>query len=94
MEKGKQFETLDIYLASFILLHKIPPALENRNGKIVFTFDISDDLYRLMTLYNSNSQVSVGDFVTMVKGLRGRMLSAKEVWANGKGMHNGFQKTL
>jgi hypothetical protein len=93
MGKSKQFETLDIYLASFFSLHGIPPVLDNRNGKIVFTFEASDDLYRLLNRYNSNQHVCVGDFVTTVKTLRGKMLTAKEsITGNGKGERNGYRK--
>ena len=90
---GKQFETMEIYLASFLSLHGISPGLDNRNGKIVFTFEASDDLYRLLNRYNSNQQVCVGDFVTMVKTLRGKMLTAKEsITGYGKGVRNGYPR--
>lgn len=72
------FSTLDIYLASFLSLHDFEPVLEIRNKKVVFLFEAGSDLYRLLSLYNSNSQVPVADFVTTAKVLRGKMLTLKE----------------
>jgi len=90
MIKTKVFSTLDIYLASFLSLHGTDPILEARNGKVIFTFENTDNLYRLMNLYNSNQDVPVADFVTAVKTLRGKMLTAKEsIQGNGKGMTYG-----
>ena len=71
------FTTLDIYLASFLALNKIPPMLELNNGRVVFAFPATDQLYRLTMNFNSNVTVPVADFVTMVKTLRGQMLTMK-----------------
>jgi hypothetical protein len=73
----KTFETLDIWLSAFLSLHGVPPKLEVRNGKVIFSFPASDDLYRLMANYNSNVNVPVTDFVTAVKALRGQMLTMR-----------------
>lgn len=86
----KEFSTLDIYLAAFLSLHGIEPNLEIRNGKVVFTFEADDQVYRLMNLFNSNVDVPVADFVTTVKTLRGKMLSQKEsITGYGKGNGRG-----
>lgn len=89
MAKTKNFGTMDIYLSAFLSLHNLDPTLEIRNGKVVFTFESSDTLYRLMNDYNSNEGVPVADFTTAIKTLRGKMLTAKESM-NGKG--NGYGK--
>jgi hypothetical protein len=67
------FTTLDIYLAAFLSLNRIPPTLELRNGRVVFTFSATDDLYKLTMNFNSNVNVPVADFVTIIKTLRGLM---------------------
>ncbi len=88
MAKSEQrhFTTLDIYLAGFLTLNGLSPKLEVRNARIVFTFEANDQLYRLMNLFNGNVNVPVADFVTIVKTLRGKMLTAKEdIDGNGKG---------
>ena len=71
------FSTLDISTAAFLELNGIPAKLENQNGRIIFLFPISDRLYELAHAYNSNVPVPVADFVTALKSLRGRMLSAR-----------------
>jgi len=77
MTKEKIFETLDIYLSSFLALHGIQPKLEVQNGRVTFSFTVSDELYRLTQLFNSNEPVPVADFVTQVKSLRGQMLTMR-----------------
>lgn len=90
MEQPKTFTSLDIYISAFLSIHDLEPGLEVRNGKVVFTFEATDTLYRLMNDFNSNDPVPVADFTTAVKTLRGKMLSAKEgVQGNGKGWNNG-----
>ena len=79
MAKTEQrlFTTLDIYLASFLSLNGISPTLQLSNGRVVFVFTATDDLYKLTMDFNSNVHVPVADFVTMVKTLRGQMLTMK-----------------
>lgn len=79
MVKAEQrlFTTLDIYLASFLALNKIPPMLELKNGRVVFAFPATDNLYKLTMDFNSNVNVPVADFVTMIKTLRGQMLTMR-----------------
>ena len=48
----KTLQTLDLYLSAFLSLSGIPPNLELNNGKVVFTFPVCDDLYKLMMNYN------------------------------------------
>lgn len=73
----KTFSTLDISTAAFLELNGIQASLENQNGRIIFLFPISDKLYELAHAYNSNVLVPVADFVTALKSLRGRMLTAR-----------------
>jgi hypothetical protein len=73
----KTYQILDIGLASFLDLHYLPPKLELNNGRVVFTFPVSDDLYQLITNYNSNVTVHILDFVTTLKKLRGQMLTMR-----------------
>ena len=94
-EEQRLFTTLDIYLAGFLSLQKIAPTLEVKNGRVIFTFPAADQLYRLMDLYNSNTNVAIADFVTTVKTLRGKMLTAREsIGENGKGVRNGYRKNF
>ena len=86
MKTIKTISLLDIYLSGYLLLHGIQPKLETINGKVHFVFEGNDRVYRLMNDFNLNEKVPVADFVTVVKTLRGKMLSAKQSIAeNGKG---------
>jgi hypothetical protein len=89
MAKTKTFGTLDIYLASFLSLHGQDVILELQNGKVVFTFESTDNLYRLMNQFNSNEEIPVLDYTTAIKTLRGKMLTAKE-GMNGHGKGNMY----
>ena len=92
MAETRTVNLLDIYLSSFLSLHGLEPTLEIKSGKVLFTFEATDKLYRLMNLYNSNERVGVADFTTMVKTLRGKMLTVREsIAGNGKGVRHGQQ---
>ncbi|RJQ42634.1 MAG: hypothetical protein C4538_13280 [Nitrospiraceae bacterium] len=71
------FSTLDIHLSAFLLIYGIQPILELRNGRVIFTFPATGELYKAIMLYNSNIDVHVADFVTAVKTLRGQMLTMR-----------------
>ncbi len=74
---SKNWQTLDIYLSSFLQLNGFPPRLELNNNRVVFVFDISDEIYKLIADYNSNIPIAVTDYVTTVKRLRGQMLTMR-----------------
>ena len=74
---------MDIYLSAFLSFSGAQPELKVNNGKVVFSFPSSNDLYQLMENFNSNVAVPVADFTTMVKTLRGQMLTMR----NGKGRY-------
>lgn len=77
MEKSRILSLIDINLASYLSLHKIEPELENRNGKVLFLFETSDELYKKINDFNSNELTPIGDFVTSLKVLRGKMLTLR-----------------
>jgi len=80
MEKkktSKTFETLDIYLSSYLSLKGIQPSLELKSGRVVFVFAATDQLHLLMREYNSNPSVPLLQFITEAKALRGQMLSLR-----------------
>jgi hypothetical protein len=77
MNMQKNWTTLDINLAAYLDYRGIPISLENLNGRIIFTAPQSDELYKLTSAFNSNDPVPILDFVTTLKILKSRMLSAK-----------------
>jgi len=42
MTKLKELGLIDLYIAAFLMLHRIPPKLSLKNGKVIFVFDASD----------------------------------------------------
>lgn len=85
MTKTKELELIDLYIAAFLMLHGVQPRLILKNGKVIFVFDASDEVYRLMTIYNSNEDVPCLDMITAIKTLRGQMLTLK-------GTDNDYEK--
>ncbi len=71
------FKTLDIYLSAFLLLCGLKPDLEVNNGKVVFAFQATDELYRYLAYYNEGVDVKVTEYVTTIKILRGQMLTLR-----------------
>ncbi len=77
MHMENRFTTADINLSSFLVLSEEPVTLDVNHGKVIFSFPVSDRLYKLLEAYNSNCLVPVGDFVTRLKILRGQMLTLR-----------------
>lgn len=75
---NSRFTTLDIYLAAFLLLYGIKPDLELLNGRVIFSFPATGQLYEGVMIYNAGSEVRVTEFVTAVKMLRGQMLTLRD----------------
>jgi hypothetical protein len=69
---------LDIYLAAFLSLHQVTPNLELNNGRVNFIFPSTEQVNKLITVYNRNAVVPVADFAVAIKTLRGQMFALKE----------------
>ena len=77
MEK-KEFITPDFYLSSAIsILLNLQPDFKVENGRTLFCFPATDDLYRAMTAYNNGKQAVVSGVadteVTAVFGADGQL---------------------
>lgn len=73
--KQKDFETADLYLASAIcILLNTQPTFKVENGRTLFVFPISDDLYKAMNIYNGGAQINAYEYAQMIKRLRAEML--------------------
>lgn len=73
--KQKDFITADLYLASAIsLLLNTLPSYRVDNGKTLFIFSPSNDLYQAMNEYNNGIALNALDYAQMVKRLRAEML--------------------
>jgi hypothetical protein len=73
--KQNDFETPDLYLASAIsLILNKSPDFRVENGRTLFVFTISDDLYKAMHTYNTGFQISAYEYAQMIKRMRAEML--------------------
>jgi hypothetical protein len=74
----KEFITPDLYLASAIwILLNLQPTFQVENGRTLFCFPVSDDLYRAMGLYNGGVPISAIEYAEKIKRLRGEMISRR-----------------
>ena len=73
--KEKDFETADLYLSSAItILLKSNPTYKVENGRTLFVFPISDELYKAMNAFNNGIQLNAYDYAQTIKYLRAEML--------------------
>ncbi len=74
--KGK-IPVFDIHTASYLELKNISPELTLQGTRVVFEFDSSDEVYRLLRDYQCNPSTPILDYVNVLRRLRSRMLSLR-----------------
>ena len=75
MKRHDYFETADLYLSSAIcILLDTHPAFRVENGRTLFVFPISDDLYKAMNAYNNGTPINAYEYAQTLKRLRAEML--------------------
>lgn len=76
--KQKDFVTACLYTASIIcIILGIQPSYKVENGRTLFVFPVSDDLYKVLNVYNDGVggvKVNAYGFASMIKRLRAEML--------------------
>jgi hypothetical protein len=76
--KQNEFVTACLYIASLIcIVLCIQPEYKVENGKTLFVFPVSDDLYKVLNAYNDGVdgvKVNAYGFASMIKRLRAEML--------------------
>ncbi len=88
--KQKEFETTDLYLSSAIsIILNIQPSFKVENGRTIFVFPVSDDLYRAMSEYNSGAELNAFEFSQNLKRLRAEMIMKR----NERGLHPEYNKS-
>ena len=71
----KSFKTSELYLAAIIsILLNIEPSFEVVNGRTIFVYPASDDLYRAINLYNGGIEVNAYEYAEKLKRLRAEMI--------------------
>ena len=73
----------DIWLASYQKLKNNPPALTLQGTRVVFEFGATPEFYKIAAEYNSNPDIALLDFISVVRRLRAEMLMRRG------GGHNG-----
>ena len=74
----KKWTTIDISLGNYLIYRGVQVDLEVIDGRVIFTAQLSDVLYRLLNAYNQNDSIPVLDYTTMLKILRSHM------WLSGE----------
>jgi hypothetical protein len=67
----------DIHTASFLELNNISPELTLQGTRVVFEFEPSEALYRLLREYQNNPSIHILDYVNVLRRMRSRMLSMR-----------------
>jgi hypothetical protein len=71
----EQFVTPDLYLCCAIsILLDLQPTFKVENGRTLFCFPVSDDLYKAMTAYNNGIPLSAYEYAEKIKRMRGEMI--------------------
>ena len=72
------FTTLDAYLAGFLTLNGFTPKLmQEKENKIVFAFEVSDELHKSITEYNAGAFVEASRLAFAVKTLKSQIHSMR-----------------
>ena len=88
----EEFITPNIYLSSAIsVLLNIQPNFKVENGRTLFCFPVSDDLYKAISAYNNGIALSAYEYAEKIKRLRGEMITRRE---SEKGKNNGNKKNF
>ena len=78
MSKAKEkIPVFDIHTASYLELKNISPQLTMQGTRVVFEFDPTDEVYKLLREYQSNPSIPILDYVNVLRRLRARMLSMR-----------------
>ncbi|OPX95465.1 MAG: hypothetical protein A4E58_02109 [Syntrophorhabdus sp. PtaB.Bin006] len=77
--KPEQFVTADLYLGSAIsILLNQQPTFKVENGRTLFCFPVSNDLYAAMVAYNNGIPLNAYEYAEKIKRLRAEMLMRRE----------------
>ncbi|MCG6533891.1 MAG: hypothetical protein L7F78_04210 [Syntrophales bacterium LBB04] len=76
--EAKEFVTPDLYLSSAIsILLNLQPTFKVENGRTLFCFPASDDLYKAMSAYNNGIPLNAYEYAEKLKRLRGEMIARR-----------------
>ena len=68
----------DLYLAAYLSFSGLKPSLKVDTGRVFFHFQISDDLFRLINIFNASpQQILLSQYIDELKTLKGQMLTLR-----------------
>ena len=77
--KLKEFVTPDLYLCCVIsILLNVQPTFKVENGRTLFCFPASDNLYKAMTVYNNGIPINAYELCEKIKRMRAEMIMRRE----------------
>lgn len=78
--KQKEFITADVYLSSAIAIFlNTQPNFRVENGRTLFVFPISNDLYEAMNAYNNGTPINICEYVETLKKMRAEMVMRRNM---------------
>ena len=95
--KKSFYSSPDSFVSAYLVFRKFRPELIDEGGKIIFSFEASDDLYGALDDYAAGAEVPASQFSQLVKGLKSRIFSMKKGNGNGYGQtaranHQGYNR--
>jgi hypothetical protein len=75
-EKEK-IPVFDIHTASYLELNNIAPQLTMQGTRVVFEFEPSEAVYKLLREYQGNPSIPILDYVNVLRRLRSRMIAMR-----------------
>ena len=75
--ENRRIPILDIYQASFLALQGNNPVLCKRGNRVVFEFPGTDEILKLLEMYNTNPSIRLLEYVGHLRRLRAQMLSMR-----------------
>jgi len=74
----QKFVTPDLYLCCAIsILLNLQPTFKIDNGRVLFCFPVSDDLYKAVGLYNGGVPISAIEYAEKIRRVRGEMIARR-----------------
>jgi hypothetical protein len=67
----------DIHTAAFLSLNGINPHFIKSGTRVLFQFDVTRDVTKLLDQYNQNPSVQLLEYVAHLRRLRSQMLSMR-----------------
>lgn len=85
----QQLPIYDLYQTAFLSLNGVPVDYERQGTRVVFLVPGTPEVYQLLSEYNNSPRISLLDYVSSLRRIRGQMLSIRDNHENGKIQRKG-----